>query len=69
MKPYSAHPIKKILKNSIQCLECGQILESKYRHGFQKCKCKNEAFVDGGLVYLRRGAVNIDKIKDLSIIT
>jgi len=47
----------------IQCLNCGEILESKYRHDFQMCDCKNKSFVDGGNTYLRVGGKNLDKIK------
>ena len=47
----------------IQCLVCGEILESKYRHDFQMCKCPNQTFVDGGDSYMRAGGKNLDKIK------
>ena len=53
----------------IKCLECGAILESKYRHDFQSCMgrdgkgCPNGTFVDGGNVYLRMGGKDLDKIK------
>lgn len=40
------------------CLECGTLLESRFRHDFQRCPCPNEAFVDGGDSYGRYGAVN-----------
>lgn len=47
----------------IQCLVCGEILESKYRHDFQMCGCPNQSFVDGGNSYLRIGGKDLDKIK------
>jgi len=47
----------------IQCLNCGQILESKYRHDFQMCDCGNESFIDGGYDYLRSGGKDLNKIK------
>jgi hypothetical protein len=47
----------------IQCLECGEILESKYRHDFQMCECPNQTFVDGGYSYLRAGGKDLDKLK------
>lgn len=43
----------KILTNKIKCKYCGDIIESKYRHDFVRCKCGKVA-VDGGHDYLRR---------------
>jgi hypothetical protein len=37
-----------------QCLDCEDILESKHRHDFVKCRCGN-AFLDGGDDYIRGG--------------
>lgn len=37
-----------------QCLECLDIIESKHRHDFVKCKC-GKSFIDGGDDYLRGG--------------
>lgn len=37
-----------------QCLECEDIIESKHRHDFVKCKC-GKSFIDGGSDYLRAG--------------
>lgn len=53
-----------ILKNKAQCLKCGDIIESKYVHDFVHCKC-GEIFVDGGKMYLRRGAKNWKNFRDL----
>jgi hypothetical protein len=50
-------------KNKIKCLYCGAVLESKYRHDFQQCKCENKTFVDRGDHYQRIGAVNLDLIE------
>jgi len=44
---------KKILRNRAQCLKCGDIIESTYRHDFVGCSCET-IFVDGGKDYLRR---------------
>jgi len=44
----------KIIKNSIKCRACGDIITSTYRHDFKWCSCKS-IFVDGGNEYLRRG--------------
>jgi len=40
-------------KNKIKCKTCGDIIESKYRHDYKKCKCGLVA-VDGGEDYCRR---------------
>jgi len=50
------------LKMKIKCLQCGQILESKFRHDFQQCDCSNETAVDGGKDYLRLSAINLNLI-------
>ena len=54
--------IKVLTKNSVKCLVCNTILESKYRHDFVMCPCPNQTFTDGGLSYNRIGG------KDLSLI-
>lgn len=56
-----------LVKNSVQCLDCGEVLVSKHRHDFAKCSCSNQAFTDGGLEYQRIGAVNLDRVEKLSI--
>ena len=55
-----------LARNAIKCLQCNTVLESKYQHDFQSCKCSNQAFVDGGLSYSRVGAVDLDLIENLS---
>ena len=54
--------IKVLTKNSIKCLVCNTILESKYRHNYVQCPCPNQTFTDGGLSYNKVGG------KDLSLI-
>lgn len=54
--------IKVLTKNSVKCLVCNTILESKHRHDFVMCQCPNQTFTDGGLSYNRVGG------KDLSLI-
>lgn len=49
----------------VRCLNCGKILESKYRHDFQSCDCENRTFVDGGNDYCRYGGVDMRKVKVL----
>ena len=58
--------VKVLSKNSVKCLVCNTILESKHRHDFQQCNCSNKAFVDGGLSYNRIGAMDLDLIEILS---
>ena len=58
--------IKVLTKNSVKCLICNTILESKYRHNYVKCHCPNETTCDGGLDYQRTLAVDLNLIEDLS---
>lgn len=41
-------------KNIIRCLSCRDVVESKSRHDFRRCKC-GKVFTDGGTVYQRIG--------------
>lgn len=52
-------PVK---KNAAWCLECDTVIESKFRHDFQECKCK-ALFVDGGRDYQRIGWTPHKKFK------
>lgn len=45
--------MKKITRNSIQCKECGDIIESTGVHDYVTCRC-GACAVDGGHEYLRR---------------
>ena len=45
--------MKRIIRNAIQCNNCGDIIESTYRHEYVECKC-GACAVDGGHDYLRR---------------
>lgn len=56
---------KVLILNSVKCLECNTVLESKHQHHFVTCGCKNQTFNDGGLIYNRVGAVDLDKVEDL----
>ena len=51
--------------SKVKCLECGAILESKFRHDFQMCDCPQQTFVDGGNDYCRVGGMDLDKIEVL----
>ena len=57
--------IKVLVVNSVRCLVCNTVLESKHQHHFVTCGCKNQTFNDGGLSYNRVGAVDLDKIENL----
>ena len=64
--------MKKILSNKAQCLRCGDIIESKHRHDFVWCSCRDAdgepsgIAVDGGRDYLRRVVTDKALLKDLS---
>ena len=45
--------MKRIIRNAIQCNNCGDIIESQCRHDYVQCKC-GDCAVDGGHDYLRR---------------
>ena len=57
--------IKVLTKNSVKCLICNTILESKHRHDYVKCHCPNETACDGGLEYQRTLAVDLSLIDNL----
>ena len=57
--------IKVLTKNSVRCLVCNTILESKYRHNYVQCSCPNQTFTDGGLYYQRGGGKDLNLIEDL----
>ena len=57
--------MKRIIRNAIQCNNCGDIIESQYRHDYVQCKC-GECAVDGGHDYLRRCATNGECFIELS---
>ena len=61
-----AETIQVLTRNAIKCLQCNTVLESKHKHDYQACSCSNRAFVDGGLSYIRLGAMDLDLIEDLS---
>lgn len=43
----------KINRNAVQCKNCKDVIESKYRHDYVTCSCGHTA-VDGGHDYLKR---------------
>ena len=44
---------RKIIKNSVQCAKCLDIIESTHTHDFRSCEC-GRVSIDGGTEYLRR---------------
>ncbi len=54
-----------VVSNKCQCRQCGDIIESKNRHDFVRCKC-GAIFTDGGTSYIRRGAKDLNDIIDMS---
>lgn len=57
--------IKVLTRNAVKCLVCNTILESKHRHNYVQCRCSNESAVDGGLVYQRILAKDLDLVENL----
>lgn len=53
--------MKTLIRNRAQCLDCNEIIESRFTHDFVSCGCGN--FVDGGLSYQRYGG----NVKDISV--
>lgn len=53
--------------NGIKCEVCDTVIYSAYRHDFTECGCDNQASIDGGLDYMRVGAMDMDKIKNVRI--
>ena len=57
--------IKVLARNTVKCLVCNTILESKHQHSYVQCPCSNEAATDGGLIYLRYMAKDLDLVENL----
>ena len=58
---------EQLVYNSVECLECGEILVSYHVHDYKTCSCPNQAMVDGGTAYLRYGAMDMNKIKGFAV--
>lgn len=54
----------KLLRNKMQCLKCGDILESKGLHHFVSCSCGNLS-IDGGTECPRTISADVGKVKSL----
>ena len=57
--------IKVLTRNAIKCLVCNTVLESKHQHHYNQCNCSNEAATDGGLIYQRYMAKDLDLVENL----
>lgn len=57
---------RKVIKNSVRCNLCGDIIESTYRHDFVECSCR-ACFVDGGHDYQRIGYAEEGCFTNLSV--
>ena len=55
---------KRLIRNRIKCLKCGDIIESKSVHDWVQCTC-GACYVDGGHDYMRIGG-NKEDWEDLS---
>jgi hypothetical protein len=55
-----------IIRNAAKCLDCGDVIESTYRHDWRQCKC-GHIFVDGGFDYVRHGYLDPDRVQNLSV--
>jgi hypothetical protein len=55
-----------ILKNSIKCLSCGEVLESTNRKKLKECWC-GLVTIAGGLERLTRYSVDPNSYEELSI--
>ena len=57
--------IKVLTRNAVKCLVCNSVSESKYQHNYVQCSCPNEVATDGGLIYQRYMAKDLDLVENL----
>lgn len=60
--------VTKMTRNRARCKMCGDVIESRYTHDFQRCSC-GDISIDGGTSYQRWGypaSPSSDYIEDLS---
>ncbi len=50
--------------NAARCLDCGDVLVSRFRHDYKECSCGN-LMVDGGNDYCRRGWKQESRIEEI----
>jgi hypothetical protein len=49
--------MRKIIRNAIKCVHCGDVIESRHRHDYVICSC-GCCHADGGTDYLKRAFRN-----------
>lgn len=59
----SLETARRAKRNIVQCKKCLDIIESKHRHDFVRCKC-GSIFTDGGNDYQRCGYPGGEDIKE-----
>ena len=57
-----------IMKNSIRCNLCGDVIESTFRHDYVACSC-GACAVDGGHDYLRRAYSDETVFTEISVVS
>jgi|SRR6187402_2761982 len=58
---------KKLIFNSVVCLQCGEQLISRHIHDYRVCGCENGTMCDGGNSYERHGGQNLDLVQSFCI--
>jgi len=58
---------KKLIFNSVVCLQCGEQLVSRHIHDYRVCGCENGTMCDGGSNYERHGGKNLDLVQSFCI--
>jgi hypothetical protein len=58
---------KKIVLNQAICLDCNTVLKSYNQIKVEKCNCNNESCLSGGLVEVKIGGKDPNKIKLLTL--
>lgn len=57
-----------VLYNSVECLSCGEVLVTRYRHDFKQCSCDNGTFIDGGRsLFSRLGGKDLNNLKHFTV--
>jgi len=59
--------MRQLVYNAVKCLECNETIVSRTRHDYVLCGCPNQAMVDGGLDYMRYGAMDMNKIEPIAV--
>lgn len=55
--------MRQLVYNSVECLDCKEVLVSHHRHDYKTCGCDNQTMVDGGTSYSRYGGIELKKVK------